>query len=78
MVATSLVMVSTTLVTVATSLALLWGHQRRLLDKYTFEKYTFKKYTFENTLYAFCFTLYAKVQKCKSAKVQSGAGGKWC
>ena len=40
----SLVMVSTSLVTVATSLALLGGHQRRLLDKNTFGKYTFEKY----------------------------------
>ena len=44
MVATSLVMVLTSWVTVATSLALLGGHQRRLLDKYTFGKYTFEKY----------------------------------
>ena len=44
--ATSLMMVSTSLVTVATSLALLGGHQRRLLDKYTFGKYTFGKYIF--------------------------------
>ena len=48
-------MVMTSLVTVATSLALLGGHQRRLLDKYFFGKYTFEKYTFEKKLYVFRF-----------------------